>query len=339
MKWVIVSDGSTDGTDEIVSKYAAEHAWIELLRMPERSERHFVGKVHAFNAGYARVKDLDFEVIGNLDADVSFGEDYFASLLPKFDENPQLGIAGTPFKEGSSQYDYRFTSIEHVSGPVQLFRRQCFKDIGGYIPREIGGIDLVAVLTARMRGWETRTFLEEPYLHHRAMGTATQSALLVSYRGGRGDYILGSHPVWEFFRCIYQLTRRPILIGGSLRFVGFFWAMATGVERQVPSDLIRFRRKEQMQRLRDFMFKLRCWYWPIGNPLHARHAFHFTRALHFVSLRGVACGISLSALFGFVLHHPHAIAKSHPVLQSAEAYHAQAPVHTPAPPVQVPAKR
>src|SRR5213593_4533112 len=76
-KWVIVSDGSTDGTDEVVKTYAAQHDWIELVRQPERTERHFAGKADALNAGYGRVKDLEYEVIGNLDADVSFEEDYF----------------------------------------------------------------------------------------------------------------------------------------------------------------------------------------------------------------------------------------------------------------------
>ncbi len=72
LKWVIVSDGSTDGTDELVRRYMLQHPWIELVRMPERRERHFAGKVHAFNAGYERVKNLDFSIVGNLDADVSF---------------------------------------------------------------------------------------------------------------------------------------------------------------------------------------------------------------------------------------------------------------------------
>src|SRR5271154_5339692 len=77
LRWIIVSDGSTDGTDDIVKKYAAENPWMELVRMPERQERHFAGKVHAFNAGYARVKDLGYDVIGNLDGDTSFDGDYF----------------------------------------------------------------------------------------------------------------------------------------------------------------------------------------------------------------------------------------------------------------------
>src|SRR5579863_968715 len=253
LRWVIVSDGSTDGTDDIVSKYAADHSWIELIRMPERKERHFAGKVHAFSAGYARVVDLKYGVIGNLDGDVSFDPGYFDFLLKKFEENPRLGVAGTPFREGSFQYDYRFTSIEHVSGQVQLFRRECFEDVGGYLPRKIGGIDMVAVTSARMKGWQTRTFPEKPYEHHRRMGTATAKFWFTPFKVGRADYVLGSHPLWEFARCIYQTTRPPILVGGSRRLAGYTWAMLSGVEKQVPADCVQFRRKEQMRRLRKFV--------------------------------------------------------------------------------------
>ena len=94
VRWVIVSDGSTDGTDEVVNKYATQHDWIELVRMPERKERHFAGKVHAFNAGYAKVKNLKYELIGSLDGDISFDQDYFAFLLDRFSEVPRLGLAG-----------------------------------------------------------------------------------------------------------------------------------------------------------------------------------------------------------------------------------------------------
>lgn len=252
LRWVIVSDGSTDGTDEIVNKYAADHRWIELVRLPERRERHFAGKVHAFNAGYSKVADLDYDVIGNLDADITFDEKYFDFLLDKFAANPKLGVAGTPFREESHQYDYRFTSIQHVSGACQLFRRDCFKEIGGYIPIKIGGIDLTAVLTARMKGWQTRSFPEKACVHHRQMGTAKQNALMVAFRGGKGDYILGSHPLWEFCRCMYQTTRRPLWLGGMFRLTGFTIAMVSRSEKLVSSDLAQFRKAEQMHRLRSF---------------------------------------------------------------------------------------
>jgi len=121
------------------------------------------------------------------------------------------------------------------------------------LPRKIGGIDLVAVTTARMKGWQTRTFPEKPYVHHRQMGTATANFWVTPFKVGRADYLLGSHPLWEFARCIYQATRPPILVGGSLRLAGFTWAMLGHVEKQVPADFVQFRRKEQMHRLWKFV--------------------------------------------------------------------------------------
>lgn len=251
VKWVIVSDGSTDGTDDIVKRYAAEHNWIEFVRMPERTERHFAGKVHAFNAGYERVRDLNYDIIGSLDADITFDEEYFSFLLSRFAENPRLGVGGTPFREGTNQYDYRFTSIEHVSGACQLFRRECFDDIGRYKPIKGGGIDLVAVTTARMIGWQTRTFVEKTCEHHRHIGTGTSKVLTSRFRFGKQDYYLGGHPLWEVFRSIYQMKKKPFIAGGLFLLLGYTWAFFSGVERPVSREFVAFRRKEQMHRLRN----------------------------------------------------------------------------------------
>jgi len=256
LKYVVVSDGSTDGTESIVRKYAAQHPWIDLLVQPPRTERHFAGKVAAFKAGCERVKNLDYEVIGNLDADISFEPDYFEFLMGKFSEDQDLGVGGTPFREGSTQYDLRFTSVEHVSGACQMFRRECYEAIGGYVPIRGGGIDLVAVTTARMMGWNTRTFTERHCDHHRPMGTATQSRLTFFLKGGGRDYRLGVHPLWEASRSIYQMTKRPFILGGASLLAGFAWAMLTRAEMVVSPELASFRRREQMQRLRQFFVKV-----------------------------------------------------------------------------------
>jgi biofilm PGA synthesis N-glycosyltransferase PgaC len=256
LKWVIVSDGSTDGTDEIVTKYLADNPWIELLRMPERRERHFAGKGHAFNAGYARVKDLPFEIVGSLDADLSFDSEYFLFLLAKLAENPELGLVGTPFQDGPNKtYDFRFVSIEHVSGACQLFRRQCFEDICGYKPVKGGGIDHIAVLTARMKGWKTRTFIEKMSIHHRPMGTAERGTFKARFKTGSLDYALGGHPIWELFRTCYQMSKRPVLIGGLTLLAGYLWASVTHAERPISPELVKFRRSEQMHRLRNFLLR------------------------------------------------------------------------------------
>lgn len=256
LKWVIVSDGSTDGTDEIVTKYAAGRPWLELVRMPERNERHFAGKVHAFNAGFARVKDLSYDIIGNLDADITFEQDYFNFLLKKFSFDPQLGVAGTPYREGTVQYDYRFSRKEHVSGACQLFRRECFESIGGYVPLKTGGIDLVAVVTARMKGWKTETFTDKYCEHHRRMGTAKHRFISATFKEGYGDYPMGVHPIWQLLRSVYQMSRKPVIVSGTLLMAGYLWAMLKRAPTPVSEQFVHFRRKEQMQWLNEYFRKV-----------------------------------------------------------------------------------
>jgi biofilm PGA synthesis N-glycosyltransferase PgaC len=255
VKWLIVSDGSTDGTDDIVKKYMAEHPWIELVRMPERRERNFAGKAYAFNAGYAKVKELEYEVIGNLDGDLSFDADYFSFLLQKMSEDPALGVVGTPFTENGKEtfYDYSIVGLDHVSGACQLFRRQCFEEIGGYIPMKLGGVDHVALTTARMKGWKTRTFTEKTCLHHRKIGTAQAGVLKARYKVGVKDYVFGGHPLWEVFRAAYQMTKRPLIVGGVALGAGYLVAAARREERPIPREMVAFRRREQMLRLKSFL--------------------------------------------------------------------------------------
>jgi len=260
LKWVVVSDGSTDGTDEIVKEYVARYSWIELLQMPERKERHFGGKVHAFDAGYARVKALEFDVIGNLDGDSSFERDYIEYLLIHFAQNPRLGVAGTNYVEdswdNSLKHDYRFANIEDVTGQCQLFRRETFEAIGGYKPSKHGGVDLIATVSARMHGWETRVYTDKVLIHHRQQGTAQFNKFMVEWSNGRKDYMFGSQPLFEVCRAMYRLTKKPYLLGGCLLFVGYFWAMLTGTERIVSPEFTKFRRKEQRARLRRLFARL-----------------------------------------------------------------------------------
>jgi biofilm PGA synthesis N-glycosyltransferase PgaC len=250
LKWVIVSDGSTDGTDELVRKYTGANPWIELVQMPERKERHFAGKALAVNAGYARMADLKYEVIGNLDADVSFDPDYFSFLMDRFAENPKLGVGGTAFREGNLSYNYEFVGIEHVSGMCQMFRRECYEAIGGYPAIRSGGIDLIAVLSARAKGWETRTFVEKSFVHHRSQGGALHTGLRERLHMGRKDYLLGNHPLWEIFRGVYQMAHKPYLIGGLLVLSSYFWNAILGVERTIPDELMAIRRSDQLKRLK-----------------------------------------------------------------------------------------
>jgi GT2 family glycosyltransferase len=257
-KWVIVSDGSTDATESIVQKYLAWAPWMELMRLPAKRERNFGAKVDCFNAGYRRLSDIEYDIIGNLDADISFDETYFEFLLSKFVEDGGLGVAGTPFVENATTYNYAVTNVEHVSGACQMFRRSCFEEIGGYVPVKGGGIDWVAVTTARMKGWRTRTFLEKSCFHHRPMGTGNTSRLKALFKLGGQDFYLGGHPLWQLLRSGYQMARRPYVVGGLLLLLGYVWSFFRRVEKPISAELMQFQRNEQMRRLRSILLRRGC---------------------------------------------------------------------------------
>jgi len=246
-RWIIVSDGSTDGTNEIVLRYARVHPWIELLALPDRTERHFGAKARAFNEAARRMQGAAYDVIGNLDADITFAPDFIERLLARFAADPQLGVAGSPYREGTVQYDTRFSRPDHVSGACQLFRRECFDAIGGYVPQRIGGIDVVAVVSARMHGWKTQTFTDQFCVHHRPMGSANDPFVRRYFKSGHGDFCLGVHPAWQFARSIYQMTRKPFVVAGALLLAGYAWAMVTNAPKPVAAEFVRFRRNEQVR--------------------------------------------------------------------------------------------
>jgi glycosyltransferase involved in cell wall biosynthesis len=250
-KWVIVNDGSTDSTASIVGRYLAKYDWMELVELPSHRDRSFAAKVHAFNAGYDRVKNLDYHVIGNLDSDLSFDAEYCEFLLDKFAEDADLGVAGTIFREeGYSSATDSFEGQNHVAGGCQLFRRQCFQEIGGYIPNREGGIDWIAVTTARMMGWKTRSFREMSFFHYRSLGTAERSLLASMFSYGEKDYYLGNHPLWEMFRVAYRIVKKPYLVGAIALYAGYLSAFLRQMKKPVSDELMRFHRKEQLLKLK-----------------------------------------------------------------------------------------
>lgn len=259
-KWIIVDDGSTDKTPEIVCRYLNQHPWIEILRLPAHRSHSFAAKARCFNAGLDQLADFDCDFIANVDADISFDEDFFVFLFEQFAQDPALGVAGVPMREGDydALRDGRFNETD-VFGACQLFRRECLQEIGGYPPIR-GGIDWAAVRMARMRGWRTRSFPEKRFLHHRVMGATACSVWRATWNQGEKDYYLGNHPLWEVFRVMYQMTTRPVLLKGLVLLGGYSSACVRRLERSVPSDLMRFHRKEQLDRLAvtlglDFLFR------------------------------------------------------------------------------------
>jgi biofilm PGA synthesis N-glycosyltransferase PgaC len=256
-RWVIVDDGSTDDTAGIVEHYRQDYQWIQLLRRPNRPDRSFTGKALAVNSALEQLASVLFDVVGNLDADVSFGPDYMAFLLEKFAVDPELGVAGTPYTE--KDYDSgndSFAGDNYVSGPCQLFRYACFQEIGGYAQSRSGGIDWIAVMQARMNGWKARSFPEKRFHHHRPMGTAEKGKLAALFAYGQKDYYLGGSPIWQLFRVAYRAIKKPYVSGGLALLLGFGWAAMRRVKRPVSAELVRFHRRDQMQKLKAILWSL-----------------------------------------------------------------------------------
>jgi glycosyltransferase involved in cell wall biosynthesis len=257
-KWVIVNDGSTDETPRIIDHYAATFHWIERLDMPSHADRSFAAKAQCFNTACQVADWLNYDVIGNIDGDISFEPNFLEFLLEQFANMPALGVAGTPFLEEDG-YDSSSDSFEgeyHVPGPFQLFRRQCLQEVGGYIPHKAGGVDWIAVTTARMKGWQTRSFREKRVLHHRRLGTAERGPLSALFSYGEKDYYLGGSALWEVLRVVYRIGKRPIILGGLALGAGFLSAAIRRIQRPVSAELMRFHRREQMKKLKAIVWAI-----------------------------------------------------------------------------------
>lgn len=249
-EWVIVSDGSTDSTDEIVKRYAERYEFVRLLSIQGGRTRNFGSQVHAINAGCAQLKSKNYDFIGNLDADISFEPDYYERILREFYKDPKLGLAsGFVCEESNGVFlSRKFNNKKSVPHAVQLFRPECFEDIGGYVALPYGGPDWVAEVTARMKGWEVRSFPHIKVYHHRPTASAG-GVLRNRFRQGLMDYSVGSHPLFEVFKDARRMTGKPYLIGGILRFCGFLWGYVRNEDRMVPLEFVEYLRKEQTERM------------------------------------------------------------------------------------------
>jgi poly-beta-1,6-N-acetyl-D-glucosamine synthase len=252
-RWVIVSDGSVDRTDEIVNSYANKHNFIELIRAGSAGipgKKDFGSKVLAFRAGYVRISGIPYEFIGNLDADITFSEDYFERVLDRFGRDDRLGVAGGIVMEPSgSGFAPQATSLNSVCGSVQLFRRQCYESFGGYIPIQMGGVDAAAEIMARMQGWAVETLPDIPVYAQRRVLTGGATIFHTRFRRGLSNYILGYSLLFQFASAMSRFAEPPAVSGSIVTLLGYVSAMIQRREKALPADVIKFLRSEQHQRL------------------------------------------------------------------------------------------
>lgn len=249
-RWIIISDGSRDRTDEIVQKYAERHGFIRFFRVSRPPGRSFRCKVIALQAGCVLLEGIDYDFIGNLDADVSVCDTYFEDIIHHFEKRSALGLTGgfvCEERDGQFQ-DRTINRVYSVAHAAQLMRRECYESMGGYAVLEYGGEDWHAQTSLRMMGWSVEALPQLKVLHHRNTGKGS-NLMRHKFRQGRMDYAFGSVGLFEILKCFRLLPDEPLLIGAIARLLGFFCSWVCREKRPVSEKFIAFLRREQKEKL------------------------------------------------------------------------------------------
>ena len=251
--WVIVDDGSTDRTSEIVKRYVAEHKWIQYMFRPRvAGQNYYASNVYAILDGVEKMQDISFDYLAILDADISLFDSYYETIFQLFSQDPKLGIAsGNSADRIGKKIKKHLYDRRSCGKAIMVFRRQCYDDIGGLVPMKYGGEDTCACFAARMNGWKTWAFHELMVIHNKPLGTGpSKNVLKIRFRQGIGEYLLATHPLFLLAKSLRRCIKEsPVLIGGLARMAGFVYAHFMGEERQIPEKLVKYIRKEQLSRV------------------------------------------------------------------------------------------
>jgi len=253
LRWVIVDDGSTDGTADIVREYGAGAEFITLVALEnggdiESADRlMWAAEAVAFNEGL-KLLDLDeLDYVVKLDGDLSFDAGYFEGLLHEFEADRLLGIAGGHcYEMRDGERVLEWVPDSHVRGATKMYRIACFRQIGGIEP--VYGWDTLDELRAQMAGWRTRSF--HPGVDHLKPTGSTGGLLRGRARMGRGTYLLGYHPLFVAARTARLSIAPPYVLGGAAFFGGYLGALLSRARRVADEETVDYLRRQQMQRLR-----------------------------------------------------------------------------------------
>jgi len=247
-EWVIVDDGSTDHTGDIIDRYAAQLPWIHPVHRSNRGFRKSGGGVmEAVHDGIAAIQSKDWEFIVKLDGDLSFADDYFQKCFEHFSERPRLGIGGGEiYHDVSGEQRLEANPKFHVRGATKIYRRACWEAIGGLWAAT--GWDTIDEVKANMLGWETGAFEDLHLLHHRLTGSA-DGLWRDRVKHGLACYISGYHPLFVAASCLRRLVRKPYILGSLGLSLGFIKGYLRRVPRVNDPLLIRYIRSQQLRRL------------------------------------------------------------------------------------------
>jgi poly-beta-1,6-N-acetyl-D-glucosamine synthase len=254
-QWIVVDDGSTDKTLEILQRFAKLYPWLTVLRLSDRGAREpGSGVIRAFLRGVQEIKSSDWEFIVKLDGDLSFSEDYFSRCFDEFRKDPTLAVGGGKIRhEDGKVLQGENAPRFHVRGATKIYRRAYWDAAGGVPP--VTGWDTIDEVKANMLGWTTRTFPDVSLLHRRETGSA-DGAWRNWRKNGRANYITGYHPLFMLLKCLKRLPQQPMFLSGITLFWGYLGGYLQKVPRVQDKALIRYVRGQQIRRL---LFQKSIW--------------------------------------------------------------------------------
>jgi biofilm PGA synthesis N-glycosyltransferase PgaC len=245
--WVIVDDGSTDGTPAILEEFARKFDYIRIVRLPDRGVRKVgPGVIDAFYAGYGTINNADFQYICKLDLDLDLPPRYFEILIERMEANQRIGTcSGKPYFEHNGKLVSELCGDENSVGMTKFYRRKCFEQIGGFVHEVMwDGID---GHRCRMLGWVAVSW-DDPelqFVHLRPMGTSHKSWWTGRARHGYGQYFMGTSPVYMTASGLFRMARPPVVVGGIAMLWGYYSSLLARKPRYDDPEFRKFLRGYQ----------------------------------------------------------------------------------------------
>jgi len=249
--WVVIDDGSTDATPDILEEYARRLPYLKVVRRENRGRRSVgPGVMEAFHAGLETVNLDHFEYLCKLDLDLVLPARYFELLIARMEANPRLGTtSGKPYFHDAQGALVPETIGDEMSvGASKFYRTACFREIGGFVRQVMwDGIDCHR---SRMLGWTAESVDHEllRFLHLRPMGSSQKGGIWAGRaRTGFGQYFMGTSALFVLASAVFRLPKHPVLYGSAAILWGYFSSAARALPRYEDEAFRRFLRRYQRE--------------------------------------------------------------------------------------------